>query len=121
MITQYTLSPLSCAYLAAILAAQAREDELTTGHPCHVHVEAQQPLDEAAILSLATERGLAEILHLTTMPRSRSTRIPFGSDTGLGLGVDDALDPGAGPRRALQAVRQAIPFGPRRATPPLGV
>lgn len=80
-----------------------------------VDCESQEPLDpgppltEEEIVTLAIERGLAEIVHLVTMPASRSTKIPLSWDQPAGPGD---LEPTTGPANAFRAVRRHVPRMP---------
>lgn len=100
-----TLSPLANAYLQAIVAAQ--DVERTALHAVDVDGGGEQTLgltltaDE--IVDLAVTRGLAEILHIVTMPASRSTKIPLNFE-GPNDGLDELLEPSTGPANALRAV-----------------
>lgn len=138
MSISYSISPLASAYLAVVLAAQDAERALAATRPaparplsgCESHTalpaddvgsdgivgqsaaREDPPLTEEEILGLALERGLAEIVHLTTMPAARSTAIPLRWEEGLRAAT--ALEPETGAANALRAVSRHVCRAPKR-------
>lgn len=105
-----SLTPLAKAYLSAILAAQDAETPPDVEVSLHAEVTRTPVLSAAQIADLAIERGLAEILHLVTMPASRSQKIPLSWEQP----TDAAdLDVATGAGHALRAVRRHAAKMPR--------
>lgn len=118
-----SLTPLAKSYLSAILAAQDAEQDappptigLIDPHDARsvragIEAVPEPALSASEIADIAIERGLAEILHLVTMPGSRSQKIPLGWDQPTDAGE---LDVATGAGNALRAVRRHVSRMPTR-------
>lgn len=121
----YPLTPLAQAALAYLLAAQDAErarvallpkpdDGIAGVTEKSADAEPQPPLTAEEIVALATERGLAELVHLTSMPAAQSQQIPLNWERPR-LGLDHiGLSPSTGPTHAMRAVRRMVPTAPKR-------